>query len=212
MPWDFPCEEELDFEARQARQTEEVHALAVEIAKRPEILQGSLPAISQGQQRMAAVFGESMAKSVDSPMDWLERIVSAVVEAPEDKRNFELLSGYMLGMIEDHPTAVDKFKQRVARSPELAPALPLICWRIGITASDVLSAIHSLQAGLLPPRRLAQWSSGGILSRLPTSTVAPLFDAMLDHNAEALVTAVDLMGMSCSRCGGSTGRPEPADS
>ncbi len=125
----------------------------------------------------------------------MERIVSAVVEAPEDKRNFELLSGYMLGMIEDHPTAVDKFKQRVARSPELAPALPLVCWRIGITASDVLLAIHRLQAGLLPPRRLVQWSFGGILSRLPTSTVAPLFDAMLDHSAEALVTAVDLMGM-----------------
>ena len=193
MPWDFPCEEELDFEARQERQAEAVHALAVDIVEQPTVLESVLPEISRGQQRMAIAFGESLAKSVDSPLDWLERIVSAVVETPEDdERNFDLLSGYVAGMVLDHLNVVDTFKQRVAQSSELAPAFPLICSRVGIAASDVEMAISSLQAGLLPPWRLTQWS--GTLSQVSASTVVPLFDAMLDYSVDSFVVCIDLMG------------------
>ena len=193
MPWDFPCEEELDFEAQLKRQAEAVHTLAVDIVEQPTVLESVLPEISRGQQRMAIAFGESLAKSVDSPLDWLERIVSAVVETPEDKRNFDLLSGYVAGIALDHPNVVDTFKQRVAQSSELAPALPLICTQVGIAASDVELATSSLQAGLLPPSRLTQWS--GTLSQVSASTVMLLFDAMLDYSVDSFVVCIDLMGM-----------------
>lgn len=195
MPWDFPCEEELDFEARQERQAEAVHALVVDIVEQPTVLESVLPGISRGQQRMAIAFGESLAKSVNSPRDWLEGVVAAVVETPEDERNFDLLSGYVAGMVLDHPQVVDTFKQRVAQSSELAPGLPLICSRVGIAASDLEMAISSLQAGLLPPRRLTQWSLGGVLSQVPVSTVEPFFDAMLDYSVDSFVVCIHLMGM-----------------
>lgn len=195
MPWDFPCGENLDSETREQRKADAVNALAVEIVEQPEILEKVLIQISRGQQRMALLFGESIARAIDSPLDWLERIILVIVETPEDERNFDLLAGYIVGIVEDHPDVVDCIKQRAAQSPELAPALPLLCWRLGITPPDIGLTISALEADLLPPWRLMQWTLGGVLAKVPIPAVAPLFDAMLDHSAEAFVVGVELIGM-----------------
>lgn len=194
MPWDFPCGEELDFDTLDQRQDEAVHALAVEIVKKPAALKRILPQVSRGQQRKAHVFGKSIATSAESPLEWLEPITSAVVEVPEGKRNFSLLSGYVTSIVENYPDVVDDFKRKVTQSPELVPALPLICRRIGITQSDIGLVIGVLQKGLLAPRHLGCWESVGVLAEVPASVVAPLFDTMLDHSMEAFAVAVSLMG------------------
>ena len=195
MPWDFPCGEKLDFETRERRQIEAIRDLAVDLVKQPDILMGVLGQLSQGNQRMTFVFGKALASFVPSPPDLLDRIVAAVVEAPENRRNFDLLSGYVTGLAENHPDIVDAFKKRMANSIELAPALPLICWRLGISESDVRLVQNLFQAGRLPPQSLKLWSCGGVLAKLPALTIAPLLEAMLDHGAEAFAVAVTLMGM-----------------
>ena len=131
---------------------------------------------------MKAIASEGPA---GAPSDWLERFIQAVVEIPEEERNFDLLSGYIAGIAEIHPELVSDFKQRAARSPELAPALPLICWRLDITPSDIGLIIGTFQEDLVPAWRLMQWTSGGVLAKVPTQAVAPLFDTILDHSAEA---------------------------
>ena len=196
MPWDFPCGEKLDFEARGRRQEKAVHALAIEIAEQPEVLKGVLPQLSRGEHRMARIFGEAVAGSIgpgDSSADWLERVVLAVTDTPESERNFDLLSGYVTGLAEHHPDIVEVFKQRAARSPQLAPALPLICWRLGIRPSDIGLVIDALQTGLLPAWRLRQWAFGRVFAEVPASEVAALFDTMLDHSAEAFTVEMELM-------------------
>ena len=196
MPWHFPCGEELDFEARGRRQEKTIHALAAEVAEQPDVFKRVLPQLSRGRQRMAHVFGEAVAGSIepgDSSVDWLERIALAVTEAPENERDFDLLSGYVTGLAEHHPNIVEAFKQRVARSPQLAPALPLICRRAGIKPSDIGLVVGALQTGLLPVWCLRQWSLGGVLAKVPASEVATLFDTMLDHSAEAFTVAMELM-------------------
>ena len=137
MPWDYPCDEDLDFETRGRRRVEAVRTLAVELVRRPALLEGVLPQLSRGEQRMTYAFGAALADLADSPLNWLEPIILAVVETPEGECNYDLLSGYVTGIAEKHPDIAEALKQRAAQSPELAPTLPLICWRLGITASDV---------------------------------------------------------------------------
>ena len=198
MPWDYPCDEKLDLETRDRRQVEAVRALAAELVQQPALLQGFLPRLSRGGQRMAYAFGEAVAGHADSPSDWLEPVIAAVVETPERDRNHDLLSGYVAGIAEDRPDIVEALKRKAAHSPELAPALPLICWRLDITASDIGLAVDALRAGLLPPLALMRWTSGSVLAKVPVQSVVPLIDVMLDHGAEAFAVAMGLME-SCVR-------------
>ena len=198
MPWDYPCDEKLDLETRDRRQVEAVRALAAELVQQPALLQGFLPRLSRGGQRMAYAFGEAVADHADSPSDWLEPVIAAVVETPERDRNHDLLSGYVAGIAEDRPDIVEALKLKAAHSPELAPALPLICWRLGITASDIGLVVDALRAGLLPPLALMRWTSGSVLAKVPVQSVVPLIDVMLDHGAEGFAVAMGLME-SCVR-------------
>lgn len=195
MPWNYLGGEELDFSIRHHRQVEAVRALAAELCRHPAVLRRVLPRLSRGGQRMAYPFGRAVADLVGSPPDWLEPLVAAVAEAPENERNYDLLSGYIAGLAKDFQDVVESFKQRASQSPELAPALPLVCWRLGASASDIDLVAGALETGLLPPWRLMQWTLGGALDEVPAASLASLFDAMLDHSAEAFGVAVDLMGM-----------------
>ena len=190
MHWDYPYDEGLDFETRDQRLTEAVRTLAADLVEQPTLLEGVLPQLSRGGQRMADAFGVAVAGHADSPLNWLDPIILAVVETPEGERNCSLLSGYVTGIAETHPDIVEALKQRAAQSPELAPALPLICWRIGITSSDIDLIIDALRAGWLPPPALMLWTSGRVLAKVPAPSVAPLIDAMLDHGAEAFEVAM----------------------
>ena len=198
MPWDYPTDEDLDSETHDRRRAEAVRALAAELVEQPTLLKGVLPQLSRGEQRMAYAFGVAVAGHADSPLDWLEPIIAAVVETPGSERKYDLLSGYVTGIAKDRPDIVEALKRKAAQSPELAPGLPLICWRLGVTSSDIDLVINALRAGRLPPPALMQWTSGGALAKVPAPSVAPLIDVMLDHSAEAFAVAMCLME-SCTR-------------
>lgn len=190
--WDYRGE---SIEARDQRATAAVRELAAELFAQRDILESYLPRLSCGDQQMGRAFGEAIADLAGGAPYWLQRFVQAVTEVREDKRGFDLLSGYVAWLAKNRPDTAEAFKRRAAQSRELAPALPQLCITSGLARSDIQLAIGSLQSGLLPPSRLSYWISGSALMELPASTVAPLFDAMLDHGPEAFATAVDLMAM-----------------
>ena len=185
---------------------EKVRELAAELLSHRESLAPFLPQLSRGQQAHAEIFGQAIAESAYSPLEWLEPIVEAVVDAPDEIRNYSLLSGFIAGLSKNYPVAVDAFKKRAARMRELAPAVPQVCWRLGITASDIQLVVRALESGLLPPWRLNQWAVGGILAEVSAPALGSLFDTMIEHSDEAFGQAVDLMGMFVH------GEPEKLDS
>jgi len=195
MPWHFPADEKLDIETRRRRQEEAIRDVTEELVRQPDALREILPRLCKGRPRMAMLFGICLAELSADPVQWLEEINRATVNVCGDDRNFDLLSGYLKGMVERFPEVVEKFKQTVSESSELAPALPLICWQQRISAGDITLALNALEAGRLPPEQLIQWTMGGDLSTLPTETVSPLFDAMLDHCAAGFAVGIELMGM-----------------
>lgn len=199
MPYDYPCGEDLDFDERDQRQRDAVREVAVELSANQEVLARVLPQLSRGEQRQVRVLGQDLAALLASPSVWLERVVAAFRQAPEKERNCDLLSAYVAGMAQAHPEAAEAFKQRAAQSPDLSRVLPLICFRLGVSPSDIPLVVGALEAGLLAPSRLMQWTVGGALDGLPVEAVAPLFDAMLAHSADAFEVAVDLMGMYARR-------------
>lgn len=195
MPWDYPCDEKLDFDVQEQRQRDAVRALARELVTRSTALAGFLPQLSQGDQRMTFCFGHAIAKSSPTPLQWLEPMIAAVSNVPNAVRNHNLLSGFVVGIAESFPNDLVAFKERAAHSPELAPALPPVCWQLGITSSDIPLVLHALNEGLLEPFQIVLWRAGGVLAKVPASAVCPLIDAMLVHSAEGFAVAIELMGM-----------------
>ena len=195
MPWNYSDSSELEINKQYRRQVEGMRKLAAEALQQPTTLKASLAQLSRGQPRMALEFGAAVAELASSPAEWLEPFIQAVVEVPEHERNYDLLAGFVIGLDKSRPNDMDTFKQKAARSRELAPAFLRISWGLGITESDIQLAICALQDGLLPPQHFMQWSFGGKLAEVSASDVAPLFDTMLDHSAEAFMVAVQLMGM-----------------
>ena len=206
MPWDYLCDEKLvheQFEQLYLRQVVAVREFAAELMQEPDTLRDLLPRLSrrleprEGRhpQRMICPFGKAIADFAESPLDWLGPITEALSEVPEAERDFDLLSGYLVGINETYPEKVELFKERAAAADVLAPALPLVCWRLGIVATDIELVLSALRAGLLSPWQLIQWGGGGVLAEVEAHAVAPLFDALLDHSAESDAVALDLLGM-----------------
>ena len=193
MPWDYPSDQELTYRERHEVQIREIGELAAEFTRQPETLQQFLPEISRGQQRMALEFGRALAGGADSPPGWLEPIAAATAGAPGGERNFGLLCGYLAGIRAKHPDAVHEFKRRAARSAELAPALPLICWNCGIEPANIRLVIEALDAGRLRPNSLLAWEYAKAFIAIPVAKTVPLFDWLLDHGEEAFQVGVYLL-------------------
>ena len=194
MPWDYPFGEKADIPIHD-KQLEAVRDLGSECVRHPDFLRSILPRLSRGDHQMAAAFGESIADNAEAPLAWLEPLKRTVIDASSSERNFDMLSGYLAKLATDHEATVADFKQMAARSPELAPGLPLICWRIGIAPSDIGLVVNALGEGILSPGSLMQWGSGGKLSQISEVAVTPLFEAMFDRSSEAFSVGVHLLGM-----------------
>ena len=194
-PWNYGADDDADPSTRIQRHAESVRELAAELLQQPETLSEFLPRLSRGQHGMALAFGLDVATQAESPLDLLSPMVRCIVEVPEGERNYDMLSGFLTGLAQRYPDAVEEFKKEAAASRDLAPILPQVCIHLGISESDVQLAIDALQAGTLAPWRLNQWSLGGVLKRLPATAVAPLFDVMFYHSSDAFGEAVELMGM-----------------
>ena len=101
----------------------------------------------------------------------------------------------MGGVASRYPTEVAGFKEEAITSRIFAPTLPFVCSCVGLAGDDVSLVIKALKAGLLPSRMLHHWRSGGVLARLPSLLMAPLFDVLFEQGGEAYSMALDLLGM-----------------
>ena len=195
MPWDFTIDSEQGLEERYRREVGTIRKLAAEALSQPATLKKSLAQLSRGRHRMALEFGTAVAELADSPIEWLEYFIQAVVEVPEEERNHELVSGFVVGLAKVRPREVNSFKSRASQSRELVPAQLRVSFVLGLTRSDIQLAMGALQDGLLPPQQFNQWSFGGKLAEVSAPDVAPLIDVLLEHSPEAFSQAVNLMGM-----------------
>ena len=195
MPWDYLMDEEHHFDATHERQVKAVRELAAEFVTQPQQLMEVLPQLSQGPQRLAFVFGEALAELSEPPHVWLEPTISALTEVPTSNRNYDLLSGFVVGSAKAHPQTAQPTKERIAQSPELAPSFPVVCWNLGISSGDISLAIGAIRRGCIDPRQLRQWCMGGVLTRVAAPAVASLLDELFDHSVEAFAVALELMGM-----------------
>jgi hypothetical protein len=195
MPWDFPIDERHSFEERGKRQVQAVEEIARELLQHPTELQELLSALSTDNQRMAVQLGVAIAKFAERPLAWEKPIKDAFVAAAEGTRNFGLLAGYYIGLSAREPSALEAFKMEAARSPIFANALPFVCLQIGITPSDVALVCNGLKAGIIPVHSMAHWGYGGLLAKLETTAVTPLFDQFFDMDGYAYSIVLDIMGM-----------------
>ena len=198
-PRDYIMDKERDFDATHKRQTEAVRTLAVDLLAEPKQLMEVLPELSRGRQGLAFGFGEALAELSDPPHAWLEPVISALMEAQKSDRNYSLFCGYAIASAKSEPHTAQPLKERIAHSPELAPALPVVCWHLGITPKDIQSAIEAIHRGYLDPRELSRWCMGGVLTTLATPAVAGLLDELFDHSAEAFAVGMELTGMYAHR-------------
>ena len=190
---------ESDFGDRYTEQFRQHEAdasqLASELCEHPEVLTELLPQISCGQQHHAFAFGRALGSATASGIDRLATIVESLLGVPTAERNFDLLAGYVVGLAQTQPNAVEEFKQTAASNGDIAYAFLLASSRLGVTASDIELAIEALRSGALNASQLRQWGYGGVLGKLSPEVVAPLIDALIDHGAQGVAVALDLMGM-----------------
>ena len=197
MPWDYPYEPAPDYETKYPRKVEAVRGLIRELVEHPVVLRGVLPDLCRGRQRMAHVFGEVLVDTVETPDGWLDRVLGAVAEAPDNTRDYDLLAGYLAGLAKRAPHLLATAKECVARSSELAPALPRIFQVLGaaheIGASDVALVIDAVKEGRLSPLGFGQGFFGAVLRPVPTGVARPLFEVLIDHSAAAFSEAVQMI-------------------
>ena len=196
MPRDYLITENHDSVETHKRQVKAVRALAAEAIQEPDSLRALLPELSCGKPRMSYVFGKALAEYADAGDEWLESLTRTTEAIPKAERCYDLLRGYIVGLANRQPDAVEAFKQRVAQSPDLAPTLPMICSSIGYTSSDLDLIIFALQNGSLSPRWLNHCITiAGVIHNVSHQSAARLIDVLIDHSGEGFASAQDLLEM-----------------
>ena len=190
---DYPPGEEIGDDAATKRLNGDIRRVAEELVSDPPILTSVLHAASSGPQMNGLWFGECIAEAAESPVDWLEPVKGAFLDAPKDVRNSNLLAGFLRGLSKTHPSAVIEFKRMAARSAQLAPILPAVCGHCGVTPDDIVLVTEALRAKLLSPPGLMGWTLAATQDKLSPSDLAPLLDALLHHGREGFPVAVHLL-------------------
>lgn len=200
-------DEELPLNDLIKHQCASVQSLAEEFLKDLPILNKTLPELSRGEQTMAGEFGRSLAKCAPKPMMLLDTIVNAVTSIPESERNYELLAGFIASLHAEYLDDVEKFKIRASKSPELAPAIPLICRKAGLSSTDIDLVIDAMECDILSPWSLHHLSFTWVLNNVSPATITKLLDALVDHGTPHFVLAVIILGRVLSNENRENDRP-----
>ena len=225
MSWDYLLDDaETDHEQLHHRQVDAVREFAAELLEQPNTLKSLLPQLNcQGAptngrmpKRMTYTFGNAIAGLSKTPIEWLEPIAEALRDLPQERRDFDLLAGYLAGLPGEYAATVETFKQRAAGDRNLAAALPLICWHLGIVASDIESGIVVASCGSVTT--LAVDAAGlaavrwrlSILGSSPHSSTRYLTIAMrVIASHSNLWRCTPFKGWECWKtCGRNSGRPQ----
>ena len=185
---DYPPGKDLSLEVAEKLLNDDIRRVAEELVNQPATLKNLLPEASSNPRVNAAWFGECIAVSANSPLDWLEPVKDAFLQAPEDVRYPSVLTGFLYGLSRTHASAVTEFKRAAAQSAQFAPVLPAVCGYCGIKSEDIELVIEAVRKKLLSPSELMQWTLAN-----KQEEFAPLFDALLDQGSEGFPAAVHLI-------------------
>ena len=185
---DYPPGKDLNLEVAEKLLNDDIRRVAEELVNQPATLKNLLPEASSNPRVNAAWFGECIAVSANSPLDWLEPVKDAFLQAPEDIRYPSLLTGFLYGLSRTHASAVTDFKRVAAQSAQFAPVLPAVCGYCGIKSEDIDLVIEAVRKKLLSPSELMQWTLANKQEEFD-----PLFDALLDQGSEGFPAAVHLI-------------------
>ena len=144
-----------------------VEELAKELLREQTVLSRILPELCHGTQSMADHLGKAVAEASDQLLDWFDKVQESAMRVPSDSFNPDFLVGFFHGLKKSHPETVDDFKQKMAGTSRLAPALLRICLRLGIVKFDFHLVISALQEGILPPWQLERWAMREVFVRNP---------------------------------------------
>lgn len=192
MPWEYPCDEQLDPDEQLSRQNAVVGDLAVELAEHPEVLSRLLPTLSQGEQRKTFEFGEALAQHVASKTDWLDSILIALRSVPANEQNPQLLAGYLRGIASAEPKSVLATKRAISASEGLRQYFPYLCSVIGVQSVDVAIVNSLLTSEEFPVQCLEYWTRGE-LDDLPGPVLSDLFVALLQHSKDGYWICVKML-------------------
>ncbi len=182
---------EKDFKRRRATAQE----LAGELLQDSLTLKEILPEISRGRQFLADELGNALAECAPSPLKWLEPIVQAIKGVPASNRSYDLLTGFIAGLPEKFHDEVEEFKTRALKSLELAPAVPMICGRAGLTPKDIDRAIDALNRGTLSPWDLHHWTYIGVFKKVEPTKISLLLDTLMkNYGIPAFAFTVTILG------------------
>lgn len=185
---DYALGEDLELDVAERYLKDAIRGVAEELVNQPATLKNLLPEASSNPRVNATWFGECIAVSAESPMDWLEPVKDAFLHAPEDVRYPDLLTGFLYGLSRTHASAVTEFKRAAAQSAQFAPVLPAVCGYCGIKSEDIDLVIEAVRKKRLSPSELMDWTLAG-----KQEEFAPLFDALLDQGSEGFPAAVHLI-------------------
>lgn len=189
--------EEQLYRAREERLRQDVASLADKLLKDPITLRRVLPKLIDRPRPQANWLGECLASRAASAPDMLEPVKEAYASTPEGDRNDDLLAGFVRGLRERDPEAVDRFKREAAQSAELAGTLPRICKAPGVTSDDIRLVLEALDSNLLPPKHLQDWAVQGCFEGVLQSEQANLVDKLLAHSAEGFWSAIWIVHSQC---------------
>lgn len=148
---------------------------------------------------MSVVFGKAIAEIAENPSRFLSPIKDALKSIPEKERDFNFLSGYLLGLYPNYPAVIERFKQEASTDPVFAPSLPIVCLRTDLKDGDISLAIKAHKDKLFPTWLLKNWALGGKIANVSAPTAASLFDYLFAGDAEAFSVGLDLIGMYAYR-------------
>lgn len=189
--------EEQVYRARGERLRQDVASLADELVQDPITLKRVLPKLIDRPRSQANWLGECLATRADSALDVLEPVKEAYANTPDGDRNDDLLAGFLRGLRERDPEAVEQFKREAAQSAQLAGTLPRVCRTLGVTSDDVRLVLQALESDLLSPKHLQDWAVRDCFKSFPTAEQANLVDKLLAHSAEGFWSAIWIVHSQC---------------
>lgn len=194
--------EEPVYRAREERLRQDVAALADELVQDLITLRRVLPKLIDRPRSQSTWIGECLAIRADAAVDVLDPVKEAYRRAPEGAWNDDLLAGFLRGLRERDPEAVERFKREAAQSAQLAGTLPRVCRTLGVTSDDVRLVLQALESNLLSAKHVQDWAVRDCFKRVPKAEQANLVDKLLAHSAEGFWAAIWIVHSQClSRSG-----------
>jgi len=177
---------------RRADRTTET--LGREIATNPNILEVLLPDLVRGEVGRGWHFGRGLAAGADQLPDMWECLCDALVLAPENERNIQVLRGFLQAAATRDAEVTARFLDAAVDNPVLGPWFPVLQTSVEIDERGAERLEAALQLGLAPSWTYAHLAAGRATDPISTSTLRRMILrlALLPKGYEV---AVDILGM-----------------